>query len=320
MTLSTLLVGESQFIQQWMNRLPRLASLLPEAASSMSGAQATMQTTPPDLVILQGSWPQTLCLCDWIKQQSSPGQNYCLVLDDRPCEVGVDGCEALQCYRQSLAAALAAHADAYLWIPEGEMTQDLEMLLRLQLQAGLDQIDAHRKLTRANDLLSAIALVDALTQLQNRRAFDWELSRQVEQARQQQLPLSLLMLDLDHFKAVNDGYGHLVGDQVLQMVAQRLRHGLRFHEMPYRYGGEEFVIILKETNSEAALIVAQRLCNRIGQHPLILNDDGLEIPLTISIGVASLSSEDDAQGTSLLERADDNLLRAKAAGRNRVVA
>ncbi|GAB4476459.1 MAG: hypothetical protein OHK0037_38060 [Elainellaceae cyanobacterium] len=132
------------------------------------------------------------------------------------------------------------------------------------------------------------------------------------------MPISLLMLDVDFFKTINDTYGHLVGDRALQLIASRLRHNLRFYDTPFRYGGEEFVIILSDTGNQEAEAIANRICRLISEQPFVI-DDALDLTITISAGTASLLVQDDARGTSLLRRADQNLLRAKALGRNRVV-
>jgi two-component system cell cycle response regulator len=162
-----------------------------------------------------------------------------------------------------------------------------------------------------------MALADPLTELSNRRAMEWELPRQIHNARVESTPLSLVMLDVDYFKSVNDTYGHQVGDRVLQLLAARLRHNLRFQDTLFRYGGEEFVIVLSNTTFQDALIVARRLRCLISDQPFHI-DGSLALGITVSMGLASLISTDDAKGESLIRRADHNLLRAKSSGRNQV--
>ena len=128
----------------------------------------------------------------------------------------------------------------------------------------------------------------------------------------------MIILDVDHFKKVNDTHGHLVGDRVLQVLCQRLRHNLRCQDTAFRYGGEEFVILLANTSDEEALLVARRLNRIVSDEPFALKNQ-LTINITISLGTASLRSEDDEQGESLLNRADQWLLQAKNTGRNRVI-
>jgi two-component system cell cycle response regulator len=190
--------------------------------------------------------------------------------------------------------------------------------LYAHIWAGMRRVRNHRELVRTNDLLSAIALSDPLTELNNRRALEWELPRQVQNARSRNMPMSLIMLDVDFFKTINDNHGHLIGDRALQLISARLKHNLRFCDTPFRYGGEEFVIILNDTDADEAELVAQRLCRLIAAQPFAVGDS-LDLSITISLGAATLQPHDDDRGNSLLKRADDNLLTAKSHGRNQVV-
>ncbi len=195
-------------------------------------------------------------------------------------------------------------------------------LIQAHIQIGLNRAQRYRDLSRINDWLSAVALVDALTQLSNRRAFDLELPRQIKVARAQGKALSIMVLDIDFFKSVNDRYGHLVGDDVLKMLAKRLLTNMRFYDTPFRYGGEEFVVTLNNTDLQEGMVIAQRLRQSIAQYPFELTnmpDDDGKLALTVSIGLAELQPEDDDQGRNFLHRADQCLLKAKASGRNRVV-
>jgi two-component system cell cycle response regulator len=117
---------------------------------------------------------------------------------------------------------------------------------------------------------------------------------------------------------VNDAYGHVMGDRVLQRLAQRFRTYLRNQDVIFRYGGEEFVVLLKQADANAAQDIAQRLRCLVAEQPFHLEDD-LALTITISVGVATLQPDDDQQGKSLLRRADQGLLQAKVWGRNQVV-
>lgn len=227
--------------------------------------------------------------------------------------------------------SLEAGADAYLYLPPSRLPQPqipssqphlqqelLRHRLQAQIRVGLRQVQTHRELMRTNDVLSAIALSDPLTSLNNRRAFEWELPRQIQNARDRRIPISLIMLDVDFFKSINDTYGHLTGDQVLKFLAARLSHNLRIYDTPFRYGGEEFVIILSNTDREEAMMIANRLCQIVSEQPFAI-DETLDLTVTISAGTATLAADDDSKGVSLLQRADQCLLSAKAQGRNRVV-
>jgi diguanylate cyclase (GGDEF)-like protein len=164
--------------------------------------------------------------------------------------------------------------------------------------------------------LENLSITDALTGIANRRHFEWRLSEEIERARRYKYPLSALMLDLDHFKQVNDNYGHQIGDIVLQQVAQRLRRILRRTDFLARYGGEEFIVLAPQTPADRALILAERLRQVIAESPIPVADN-LQIHITISIGVAVFPNH--AQNESeLIGAADAALYKAKQMGRNRV--
>jgi two-component system cell cycle response regulator len=164
-----------------------------------------------------------------------------------------------------------------------------------------------------------LAVLDELTGLRNRRYLDRHLASLVDQAREQQRPLSVLMLDIDHFKAINDTYGHLAGDQVLREFARRVAETVRGVDLACRMGGEEFVVVMPGTDGAVALKVAERLRKVIADVPFAVPDRGQTIAVTVSVGMAMMAPEADTPQT-LLKRADEALYRAKRDGRNRVVA
>ncbi len=170
-------------------------------------------------------------------------------------------------------------------------------------------------LRKSEERYRLISQLDALTQLFNSRHLHEQLGREIERAQRYARPLSLMMIDADHFKRVNDTYGHLKGDSVLQTLAHTLRECLRASDTAFRYGGEEFVALMPETVLATALVVAERLRQQFAALAL---DMGGSQPLhcTISIGVAELTAEDTAH--TLLQRADQAAYKAKAKGRNRV--
>lgn len=321
MSASILLMGRQEFLEIFVARYQNLISYAVEI-SSTGEAIALLQKQKPDLVLVQANILTDSGAYNKLKQQPDCSGLYCLVLCDSPSLTLSSSQRMAQLTRQT--QALENGADACLEIvinTEGERdnVQLEERLLRAQIQVGLNRSRQHRNLIQTNDVLSAIALADPLTEASNRRALEWELPRQIQNARRHQTPLSLIMLDVDYFKSVNDNHGHLVGDRVLQMLTARLRDRLRLQDTIFRYGGEEFVILLQHTEVEAARIVAERLREGIDRHPFPL-DRNLTLAITISLGLAELQSTDDSQGQSLLARADENLLKAKAGGRNRVVS
>jgi two-component system cell cycle response regulator len=164
-----------------------------------------------------------------------------------------------------------------------------------------------------------MAITDGLTGLHNRRYMESHLGSLVEQASARGKPLTVLVLDIDYFKSVNDTYGHDAGDDVLREFAIRVRKSIRGIDLACRYGGEEFVIVMPETDMAVAATVAERLRRRIATEPFPIEQGARAIEVTISIGLASLDGEDDTAQT-MLRRADQALYRAKRDGRNRVVA
>jgi len=163
-----------------------------------------------------------------------------------------------------------------------------------------------------------LALFDPLTGLNNRRFLENHLATMLENARVRRAPLTLMILDIDHFKQVNDTFGHDCGDEVLKSFADRLRGIIRGGDLLCRLGGEEFVIVMPNVAVAAAARIAERARLTIEQEPFVIEGGGRAIPVTASIGVAERGPDDDSG--SLYRRADRALYRAKSEGRNRVSA
>ena len=163
-----------------------------------------------------------------------------------------------------------------------------------------------------------MAITDSLTGLFNRYYMESHLTALVEQAAGRGKSLTVLMLDIDYFKAINDNFGHDAGDDVLRQLATRMRKSIRGIDLACRYGGEEFVIVMPETDMAVATIVAERLRRRIAAEPFTIQQGARPIETTISIGIATLDTGDTV--AKILKRADQALYRAKRDGRNRVVA
>jgi diguanylate cyclase (GGDEF)-like protein/PAS domain S-box-containing protein len=170
----------------------------------------------------------------------------------------------------------------------------------------------HRELEEANDRLRKLAVTDELTGLRNRRAFEERLVMEFSMARRRKRELSVLLIDVDDFKKVNDQWGHAAGDEVLRRLGTILRTTVRLPDLPARYGGEEFVVLLPESGKESALGLARRVMTRVATEPW---DNA---PLTISIGMAAMN-DSLVTGFQLVEMADEALYAAKRAGKNRVV-
>lgn len=319
MDTSVLVVGSDSFVATLPDQIRGRAAFTVEVAANVNDARSWMEVRPPDLLMVQASLDGSLELCCWLKQQTKLSWIYCILLEDRPQIIAQRSQASWNWEFEVTAAALEESADAYVWLPQEETAEEhlisTHRLLLAQLQVGFRKVQRYRDLMRKNDMLSALALADSLTELNNRRALEWDLPRQIRLSRTHNTPLSLIILDVDYFKKVNDTYGHLVGDRLLQLLSARLRHSLRLQDTPFRYGGEEFVVLMRNTDCQDALLAAHRLCRLVNEQVFSI-DNTLAINATISVGVTSLQWSDDTEGVNLLARADQYLLQAKASGRN----
>jgi two-component system, cell cycle response regulator len=191
-----------------------------------------------------------------------------------------------------------------------------EMLARVRTQVRKRR---YTERLRDNVQMSIeMAITDALTGLYNRRYMESHLSTLIEQAASRNKPLSVLIVDIDYFKAINDTHGHDAGDDVLREFSLRVKKSIRGIDLACRYGGEEFVIVMPETDIAVATVVAERLRRRIATEPFSVGQDRGKVEVTISIGIATINGAEDT-APAVLKRADQALYRAKRDGRNRVV-
>jgi diguanylate cyclase (GGDEF)-like protein len=206
---------------------------------------------------------------------------------------------------QQLIASLSAKNQALL-----EMNRELEAKIH----------ERTHELAEANTRLAQLAVTDGLTGLYNHRHLHERLALEVERSQRSGLPLSVLMLDVDHFKLFNDSFGHPAGDEVLRQVARVLNDTRRANDVVARYGGEEFAVILVDTAKFTAAKVAERVRERIAAHdfhdPAHRTQRGT--PITVSLGVATFP-DDGVDAEALIRAADTALYAAKRSGRNRVV-
>jgi diguanylate cyclase (GGDEF)-like protein len=174
-----------------------------------------------------------------------------------------------------------------------------------------------KKLSEAQMHLKQISITDELTGLRNRRYIFERLDEEFERARRSGHPLSLIMLDIDHFKRINDTYGHLFGDLVLQATAARIKLSLRKHDLVGRIGGEEFLVICPDSSNADTLVVAERI--RAVVNDAVISNEVHEIQVALSAGVTDLKDA-DRSFEKLFSRADSALYLAKEQGRNRVAS
>ena len=163
-----------------------------------------------------------------------------------------------------------------------------------------------------------MAIMDGLTGLHNRRYFDTHFKTLTHQAASRGKALSLVLTDIDFFKSINDTHGHDVGDEVLREFGNRIRGSVRGADLACRYGGEEFVLILPDSDQNAAAAIAERLRARMDHDPIPVTGGQKQLTITISLGVASIQGTEDT-AEAILKRADEALYKAKRDGRNRVM-
>ena len=218
--------------------------------------------------------------------------------------------------------------DRFLFIAEKvESNSELQNLIeRLNRQVKMFRLESEsaKKIARNKQIemesvmvqASEVAQIDPLTFLLNRRMIVRELQSEVLRSERYKSPLSISVMDIDHFKSVNDTYGHQVGDEVLRKVASQLQDHIRQPDVVGRYGGEEFLILLPSSDANAATEQATRLCKKMREMVVNINHSGQTLTITISIGVAQFKNGVDTWDT-LLNRADNAMYDAKNKGRDR---
>jgi diguanylate cyclase (GGDEF)-like protein len=253
----------------------------------------------PKLAILDWMMPgmDGTAVCREVRRKGGPSYQYLVLATSR------DG-------KKDLLEGLEAGADGYITKPI-----DLNEL-RACLRVGERILDWQEQLLAAREALREQATRDHLTGLWNRRSILEMLEREVARGRRDGVPVGLIVADIDLFKHVNDTRGHQAGDVVLRETARRMQAAVRPYDTIGRYGGEEFLVVLPNCDAAQSVQIAERLHRCVGEKPVELPEAA--VPVTLSVGVTATSAE-PIGAEALLKVADDALLRAKRAGRDRVV-
>jgi len=201
--------------------------------------------------------------------------------------------------------------------------QRLELLTRVKSLIRIKRLHEHleqkvQELEQARTALQQLAVTDGLTGLHNYRFFRWQLEREILRSKRYNHPVSLAMLDIDHFKKINDRWGHLIGDQILRQLSDLVVQKVRGTDLVARYGGEEFAVILPDTDKTGAYRVAEKIRRTVEQHSWTLPNQELLNRMTVSLGIGTYPL-DAKDLDSLIEKTDQALYRAKRGGRNQVV-
>jgi diguanylate cyclase (GGDEF)-like protein len=294
-----LLVDDDRAVLAAMEDMVRELGYEPVTARSWSDALRVYRQSRPDCVLLDVMMP------------AIDGFKLARILKSEDAErfvpvILITGLGDLESRRRGMASG----ADDFLTKPVSPVELQIRLSSMLRIKELTDQIQS------ANEKLAELAATDPLTQLRNRRVVYEQLEREFARARRYKHPLAVFMMDIDHFKSVNDTHGHGVGDEVLRVVARVLRRSTRETDMPGRYGGEEFIVLAPETSAADARVVAERIRANVQAD----TEAAAGIPtVTISIGIASTEATAATTFEDVIHLADEALYAAKKRGRNRVV-
>jgi diguanylate cyclase (GGDEF)-like protein len=253
----------------------------------------------PALIILDWMMPGMtgVEVCRRIRERDNEPYTYILLLTSKS-------------QKEDLIEGMEAGADDYITKPFDQNE------LQVRLRAGTRLVDLQTQLLKAREDLREQATRDSLTRLWNRNSILGELGRELARSERDARPLGVVMVDLDHFKQINDTYGHLAGDAVLREAARRMQAGIRQYDSLGRYGGEEFLILFPGCSETESYALADRLRKQLSQTEMSVNDSPLRI--TASFGVTTALPGERWTEEALIRKADEALYIAKKSGRNRV--
>lgn len=269
-----------------------------------AGAIKAVKTSDPDIILLDLVMPvmDGYEVCRWLKlNEETKGVPVIMLTVKKDLSDKISG--------------LRVGADDYLPKPYNELELNARIYACLRTKALQDEL--RKKNSQLESLLTKLermAITDALTGLNNRYRFHESLAKEFERSRRYSTPFSLVMFDIDHFKKVNDDYGHLTGDMVLKEISNVLLQSMREIDTAARYGGEEFMAILPNTRKDDAVMLAERMRKTISLckfHPVAE-------PVTVSIGISGMPDEAVGSEDRLIRCADFALYNAKKNGRNRI--
>jgi two-component system cell cycle response regulator len=300
-----LIVDDDPLTREHLSLLVQAAGFDVLTAESGRDALFTLRRDYCPIVMSDWQMPDMdgLELCRAIRAESFPGYVYILLLTARDSQ-------------QDVVNGFDAGADDYI----SKRVTEAELMARLRAAKRI--VGLEQTLRETLEEKRRQATTDALTGANNRHYFDKHLDRELKRVRRFGGPLSVLLLDIDHFKSINDRFGHGVGDEVLVQFAERMRTALpRDYDWCARIGGEEFAVVLPQTEMQGAMIVGEKLRQHIAMAPVATEAGNLK--LTVSIGVASVDAATlppEISVDDIVELADRGLYKSKQAGRNRVTA
>jgi two-component system cell cycle response regulator len=297
---TVLVVDDDELIREQLVALISDAGYDVRIAKSGAEALAIFDAEPCRIVLSDWEMPDMdgVALCRNIRGRKLANYTYVLMLTVRRT-------------KRDVVAGLTAGADDY--VVKGAPPE--ELLARLAVGRRITGLEHTLRATNLEN--RRLAFTDSLTGAYNRRFLMKHLPREYERSRRHQRSLGVLVCDLDHFKLVNDGYGHAAGDAVLLEVTRRMTAALRSSDWVVRAGGEEFVIVLPETDLEGTSVVAEKVRAEIAAHPV--TSGKLSVPVTLSVGYSAVESEEELERygfDELLATADSRLYSAKLGGRN----
>jgi two-component system, cell cycle response regulator len=294
-----ILVAEDDMISRMLleNSLERAGYEVIAVSNGARALNALESDDPPRLVLVDWVMPERegIEVCREVRRRRERPYTYLILLSSKES-------------KQDIVQGLEAGADDYLTKPYDDEE------LKARLRTGARILELEDNLVQARENMRFQATHDPLTSLWNRGVIEELLSHEIYRSRREKTCTVVMLCDVDHFKKVNDTYGHATGDDVLRELARRLQHGVRSYDMVGRFGGEEFLVILNKCDAERASIRAENIRSAVADKPFRTRGPSLEI--TISLGLALSTDFDGRNLDEILGAADMALYAAKKAGRN----